>query len=75
MAYEAGPVVKIEPGALLDLASDQWQYGDGPLRVLVERVRHDLSRYYDGKVWIEGVRLDAQGRPIGPVQALVRTSA
>lgn len=63
-------------GTVLELAADQWEYGDGPLRLRVTRVRHDLSRYYAGeRVWIEGVRLDRDGSPIGCVQALVRSAA
>lgn len=66
----------VPPGTVLQLAAEQWQYADGPLRLRVLRVRHELSRYYDGRhVWIEGLRLDDAGRPGAFVQALVRIDA
>jgi hypothetical protein len=65
--------VNIEPGAVLDLTADQWEFSDGPLRLRVIRVLDHLSRYYDGtKVWVDGVRLDASGLPIEHLHVLVR---
>lgn len=58
----------------LKLGADQWDHGDGPLTIRVERVRHDLSRYYYGaKVWVEGYRLDDAGVPVEWLQALIAT--
>jgi hypothetical protein len=63
----------IEPGAVLDLTADQWEFSDGPLRIRVIRVLDHLSRYYDGsKLWIDGVRLDERGLPVEHLQVLVR---
>jgi hypothetical protein len=64
-------------GAVLDLASDQYEFGDGrPLRLRVIRVLDDLSQNFAGrKIWIEGVRLDHTGLPVEKVQVLVRTDA
>jgi hypothetical protein len=61
----------IQPGAVLELGAGEWAYGDGPLRLQVDRVRDDLSRYYDDKVWVEGYALDDSGTPVDWTQALV----
>lgn len=62
-------------GTVLELAASQWKYGDGPLRIRVERDRPDLSRYYEDKVWIEGWRLDETDTPVEWMQALVSVQA
>lgn len=64
-------VPDVPPDTVLELGAGQWRYGDGPLRMRVDRVRHDLSRYYDDQVWLEGWRLDEAGVPVEQVQALV----
>jgi hypothetical protein len=61
----------VEPGTVVELSASQWAYGDGPLRLQVDRVREDLSRYYDAHVWLEGFRVDEAGVPIEWTQALV----
>jgi hypothetical protein len=63
----------VHPGIVLDLAASQWEYGDGPLRLRVERERVDLSIYYDDRRWVEGWRLDDAGAVVGWTQALVPT--
>jgi hypothetical protein len=61
----------VRPGLVLELSASQWKYGDGPLKVRVERERLDLSQYYADERWIEGWRLDGSGVPVEWVQALV----
>ena len=66
----------VPPGTVLNLTPDQWEYGDGPLRLRVVRVLDHLSRYYDGKkIWVDGVRLDESGMPVEAMQVLIRTDA
>lgn len=67
----------VPPGTELHLADADWRYGPGPLWLRVQRVRRDISGYYDGReVWIDGWRLDPYtGVPVAAVQALVRISA
>jgi hypothetical protein len=76
MAYAPWSVM-VEPGTVLDLTPDQFDFGDGrPLRLRVIRVLEDLSRNFDGKkVWIEGVRLDRTGLPVENMQVLVHIDA
>jgi hypothetical protein len=64
-------VSTIEPGTIVELSAGQWAYGDGPLRLRVDRVRDDLSIYYDDRIWLEGHRLDEAGVPVEWLQALV----
>lgn len=64
------------PGTILELRKDDWRYGGRDLVLRVERVRHDLSHYYDNEwVWITGESLGADGRPRGRMEVLVRVSA
>lgn len=60
-------VPAVPAGTVLTLAADQWRYSYGEaLTLTVERVREELSRYYDAEVWIEGYDRAGQWR-----QALV----
>jgi len=69
-------VPHLPPGTVLDLGADDWRYGDQRLRLMVEFVRLDLSRYYDNEwVWISGQRLARDGSPLGHLDALVRVAA
>jgi len=66
--------VRIPPGTVVELPAGTWRHGDGRLRLRVERVLYELSRFYTNEVWLEGTRLD----PIRPgdwIQALVRIDA
>jgi hypothetical protein len=69
--------VIVQPGAVLDLTPEQYEFGDGrPLRLRVIRVLSDLSKNFGGhKIWIEGVRLDHSGLPVESLQLLVHTGA
>jgi hypothetical protein len=68
---EAPPHTLAPAGTVLHLSAAQWQYGDGPLTLQVERDRADLSIYYDNLRWLEGWRLDDAGVPVEWLQALV----
>ena len=64
-------------GSVLELAPDQWRYGnrEHAVRVQVERVMPELSRWYSGKwVWVEGPASIAGG-PEERRQILVRIDA
>jgi hypothetical protein len=61
----------VQHGTVLELSATQWMYGDGPLRLQVERERLDLSMYYADQRWVEGWRLDDAGVAAEWVQALV----
>ncbi|HEY0701074.1 MAG TPA: hypothetical protein VGD43_25085 [Micromonospora sp.] len=71
------PVVPdLPPGTLLELRSQDWRYGRHQLRLRVERMRHDLSHYYDRQwVWIIGEALGVDGTPQGRMEVLVRVAA
>ena len=69
------PVPQLARGVVVRLPPGTWRYGDGELILYVERVRHDLSRYYDDRVWLEGVRLTRSGTPADRVQVLVDIAA
>jgi hypothetical protein len=77
MAHPSWWSVMVEPGAVLDLAADEYEFGDGrPMRLRVIRVLDRLSENFGGeKVRIEGVRLDHTGLPVENLQVLVLTSA
>jgi hypothetical protein len=72
--YAGAEPFPIAAGMTLRLAAEEWKYGDGPLVLRVDRIRWDLSRYYDDEVWLTGHRLDANGIPTDYVQALVRVA-
>lgn len=66
----------VPAGSVLVLSEDDWRYGEERLTLRVERVRHDLSRYYDNEwVWIEGETLGSDGSSGRRVEALVRVAA
>ena len=70
---DAMPVV----GSVLELASGQWRYDgqDQAVRIQVQRVRTELSRWYSGEwVWVEGP-VSVAGGPVGWRQILVRVDA
>jgi hypothetical protein len=62
---------RVAAGTVLELSAAQWAYGDGPLRLRVDRDRADLSIYYDDCRWLEGWRIDDAGVPVQWLQALV----
>jgi hypothetical protein len=63
-------------GRVLDLAPAQMRYRSEPLRLRVRFVREDISLWYGGEfVWLEGEELDADGEPIGRLQALIAVDA
>ena len=63
-------------GQVLRLASGDVRYRTAPLRLLVARVRLDISDWYGGEwVWVEGHELDAADHPIAWQQALIRVAA
>lgn len=63
-------------GKVLTLGRGDWRYGGRRLRLRVEQVRHDLSRYYNNEwVWITGQALGPDDAPEGHTQALVRVAA
>jgi hypothetical protein len=63
----------IRPGAILECPPGSWKFTTSPatLFLLVERVREDLSHYYEGQVWIEGEQLARDGTPLGHMEALI----
>jgi hypothetical protein len=70
-----GPAaVRIPAGTVVELPPGTWRYGDGLLRLRVERVLHELSRFYTDEVWLEGTRLDPL-RPGQWIQVLARIDA
>ncbi|MEH1012022.1 hypothetical protein V6U90_02690 [Micromonospora sp. CPCC 206060] len=63
-------------GRVLTLGKEDWRYGCRRLRLRVEQVRHDLSRYYDNEwIWLVGETLGPDGAPQGRMGALVRVAA
>lgn len=63
-------------GQVLDLAGAEVRYRGCGLRLRLDRVRLDISGWYDGAwVWVEGQQLDGSGRPVGWQQALVAVAA
>jgi len=67
--------VQIPAGTVLELPPGTWRHGEGVLRIRVERVLHELSRYYHEEIWIEGTRLHEDGSPDQWIQVLVRVDA
>ncbi|HET6215300.1 MAG TPA: hypothetical protein VFE14_20715 [Micromonosporaceae bacterium] len=67
----------VAPGDVIHLGPRDWQHSDGAqLRLQVERVRSDLSRYEDVEwVWIEGYDIDDAGLPVGWRAVKVRIAA
>jgi len=63
----------IGPGNVIECPPGSWKFAGSPhtLFLKVEKVRDDLSEFYDGEVWIEGQQLAHDGTPMGPLQALV----
>jgi hypothetical protein len=67
---------EVPAGTILRLSTSDWRYGEHPLVLRVESVRHDLARYYDNEwVWISGQRLARDGTPMGHLDALVKVAA
>jgi hypothetical protein len=63
----------IAPGTVLECPPGTWKYTGSPhtLILRVDAVRDDISRFYDGEVWLEGQQLAHDGTPLGRLQALV----
>ncbi|HEY8534053.1 MAG TPA: hypothetical protein VIL44_09325 [Micromonospora sp.] len=67
------PLPEVPIGTVLELARGEWQFGNFPLRLLVEEVRADISAVYRNEwVAIHGQRLAPDGTPMGRIDALVR---
>jgi len=65
----------LAPHTILKLRKEDWRYGGHDLLLRVERVRHDLSTYYDNEwVWITGDSLRSDGSTEGRTVALVRVA-
>jgi hypothetical protein len=64
----------IAPGAVIECPPGSWKSTGSPhtLFLRVHQVRDDLSKFYDGEVWIEGIQLARDGTPLGPMQALIK---
>lgn len=63
------------PGRLvLNLAEEDYRYGTGTLRLVVEQVQWSTPHHDDGELWYEvgGVEITNDGRTVGPRTALVR---
>jgi hypothetical protein len=71
MINKASDRAVVDIGTVLELAASEWLYGEGPLRLRVERARTDLSCYYDDQIWLEGWRLDDAGVAVEWMQALI----
>ncbi len=67
--------VNVKPGDILDLRTEDREWHHQPIRLRVTAIRHDLSRYYSGLIWIEGDELDANGNVIRWTQELVKLAA
>jgi hypothetical protein len=67
--------VKIRPGDVVDLRPGDRKWATGPMRLRVTAVRHDLSQYYDGFVWLEGDELNSDGVAVRWTQELVKLAA
>jgi len=66
-----------DPGQILDLQAGDVRYRSAPPRFRVQRVREDISRWYDGAwVWLEGHELHpTAGHPMLWLQILVAVDA
>ncbi|PWR14578.1 hypothetical protein DKT69_15735 [Micromonospora sicca] len=68
--------MSVAPGDLVQLSEPDYQYGTGPLRLRITRVRFDLSTWYDGRwVWLEGIEIRVDDQDGRLRQVLVRVSA
>jgi hypothetical protein len=67
--------VNVKPGDILDLHPGDRKWNHDPMRLRVTAVRHDLSKYYDDLIWIEGDQLDAHGQAVRWTQELVKLAA
>jgi hypothetical protein len=65
----------VKPGEVIDLGAGDRKWAQEPIRLRITAVRHDLSQYYDGLVWIEGDQLDADGVAVRWTQELVKLGA
>lgn len=63
----------IDPGTVIECPPGSWKFAGSPytLFLKVEKVRDDLSAFYQGEVWLEGQQLARDGTPMGRLQALV----
>ena len=63
-------------GQVLRLDPTDMRYRTRPLIVRVERVRLDISTYYNGDwVWVEGAELGPDGGIVGRLQVLISVDA
>jgi len=68
-----GAAIMIDAGNVIECPPGSWKFTGSPhtLFLRVEKVRDDLSGFYDGEVWLEGQQLARDGTPLGRLQALV----
>ena len=61
-------------GPISTFAEPDYRFGTGPLRMRVERIDWGQPVLAEGENWYEvyGIEIAADGREIGPRQALVR---
>jgi len=73
--------VCVAAGTVVVLPAGAWRQGSDrrpadSLRIVVARVMHELDRHAGrGEVWVEGTRLDDEGRWGGVIQACARIDA
>jgi hypothetical protein len=61
-------------GPLSQFAEPDYLYGVGSLTMRIEHIDWAAPTRYDGEnwYWVNGIEMSADGREIGPRQALVR---
>jgi hypothetical protein len=57
-------------------AEADYLFGSGPLHLIVEKVDWSTPRTHDGQTWFDvtGIEVSADGRVIGPREAMVRAT-
>ncbi len=65
------PRVSVRAGNVVTLCDGEYRYGQGPVTLLITRVRTDISLWYDGAwVWIEGFPILGDGSE-GPLRTVL----
>jgi hypothetical protein len=68
--------VSVQPGQVLHLTEQDYQYGQGDVTLRVTRVRLGTSRRYDRQwVWLEGTELLPDGADGDTRSVLVKVTA
>ena len=74
-------IAPIPAGTVLRLTGTDWRYGKDmppgrPATLVVHRLRHELSVYYDGEwIWVDAHTLDCDRKHEPCRQALISTQA